>query len=202
VPARAVSCRVDSSQGYTLDDTGGCRASDIEHLRTSGLIRLVAPLDRGGQRTTVVALTDQGRQLLETHRAPDSESRQAFYHGLVKPRELAHDAQLYRAYLRTAERLEARGARVTRVVLDSELKRDCQRFLQAVEAGLGKVTWHQFRHIHSSLMSDLRVPVKIAQEQLRHASSGRAIPGVEAGPKRRLPRLRHPVAQRGNDALG
>jgi integrase len=40
----------------------------------------------------------------------------------------------------------------------------------AVEAGLGKVTWHQFRHIHSSLMSDLRVPVKIAQEQLGHAS--------------------------------
>jgi integrase len=40
----------------------------------------------------------------------------------------------------------------------------------AVEAGLGKVTSHQFRHIHSSLMSDLRVPVKIAQEQLGHAS--------------------------------
>jgi len=28
----------------------------------------------------------------------------------------------------------------------------------------------QFRHIHSSLMSDLGVPVKIAQEQLGHAS--------------------------------
>jgi len=40
----------------------------------------------------------------------------------------------------------------------------------AVEAGLGHVTWHQFRHIHSSLMSDLKVPVKIAQEQLGHAS--------------------------------
>jgi integrase len=40
----------------------------------------------------------------------------------------------------------------------------------AVEAGLGRVTWHQFRHIHSSLMSDLKVPVKIAQEQLGHAS--------------------------------
>jgi integrase len=40
----------------------------------------------------------------------------------------------------------------------------------AISAGLGKVTWHQFRHIHSSLMSDLKVPVKIAQEQLGHAS--------------------------------
>jgi integrase len=40
----------------------------------------------------------------------------------------------------------------------------------AEAAGLGKVTWHQFRHIHSSLLNDLRVPVKIAQEQLGHAS--------------------------------
>ena len=40
----------------------------------------------------------------------------------------------------------------------------------AEAAGLSKVTWHQFRHIHSSLMSDLKVPAKIAQEQLGHAS--------------------------------
>ncbi len=40
----------------------------------------------------------------------------------------------------------------------------------AQRAGLGRVTWHQFRHIHSSLLNDLRVPVKIAQEQLGHAS--------------------------------
>ncbi len=40
----------------------------------------------------------------------------------------------------------------------------------AIEAGLGRVTWHQFRHIHSSLLNDLKVPVKIAQEQLGHAS--------------------------------
>ena len=36
----------------------------------------------------------------------------------------------------------------------------------AEAAGLGRVTWHQFRHIHSSLLNDLNVPVKIAQEQL------------------------------------
>ena len=40
----------------------------------------------------------------------------------------------------------------------------------AKSAGLGRVTWHQFRHIHSSLLNDLRVPAKIAQEQLGHAS--------------------------------
>jgi integrase len=40
----------------------------------------------------------------------------------------------------------------------------------AKKAGLDRVTWHQFRHIHSSVLNDLRVPVKIAQEQLGHAS--------------------------------
>jgi integrase len=47
-----------------------------------------------------------------------------------------------------------------------------ERVLQpaAERAGLGRVTWHQFRHTHSSLLSDLRVPVKIAQDQLGHAS--------------------------------
>jgi integrase len=47
-----------------------------------------------------------------------------------------------------------------------------QRVLQpaAAQVGLGRVTWHQFRHIHSSLLNDLRVPAKIAQEQLGHAS--------------------------------
>jgi integrase len=37
-------------------------------------------------------------------------------------------------------------------------------------AGVGRVKWHPFRHIHSSLLNDLKVPVKIAQEQLGHAS--------------------------------
>jgi integrase len=46
-----------------------------------------------------------------------------------------------------------------------------QNVLQpAAEAsGRGRVTWHQFRHVHSSLLNDFRVPVKIAQ-QLGHSS--------------------------------
>ena len=37
-------------------------------------------------------------------------------------------------------------------------------------AGLGRETRHQFRHIDSSLLNDLKVPVRITQEQLGHAS--------------------------------
>ena len=42
---------------------------------------------------------------------------------------MEHDTQVYRAYLREAERLAERGARVDRVVLDYELKREYQRWL-------------------------------------------------------------------------
>ena len=104
---------------------------DLDRLRTSGLVRTVAPLSRSGhQRTSVIALTRRGRALLENHRRPGHDARQTFYADIVKPRELAHDAQLFRAYVRAAERLRNEGARVRRVVLDYELKRQYQSFLQ------------------------------------------------------------------------
>jgi integrase len=61
------------------------------------------------------------------------------------------------------------GNRSGRPTRESKL---LQKVLQpaAEAAGLGRVTWHQFRHIHSSLLNDLHVPVKIAQEQLGHSS--------------------------------
>lgn len=102
---------------------------DLDRLRTSGLIHVVGPLDHE-ERTPLLTLTERGRELLETHRSPDRESRQAFYAGTLRSRELTHDAHLYRAYLRSAERLQAQGARIDRVVLEDELKREYQRYLQ------------------------------------------------------------------------
>ena len=89
----------------------------------------------GKTRTTLVTLTEQGRSVLEDARRDHDRERQVFYAGIAKPRELAHDAQLYRAYLRAAESLAARDARIRRVVLDYELKREYQRFLQASNRG-------------------------------------------------------------------
>ena len=40
----------------------------------------------------------------------------------------------------------------------------------AAAAGLGHVTWHQLRHVHSSVLHDLGVPVKVIQQQLGHAA--------------------------------
>jgi hypothetical protein len=108
---------------------GDVRHGDLERLRNAGLIKTVAPLDRE-HRTAIVALTERGRDVLETHRTPDNERPHTFYAGAVKTRELSHDAQVYRAYLRVAERLRDEGARIERVVLDYELKREYQKFLQ------------------------------------------------------------------------
>ena len=58
-------------------------------------------------------------------------TRQAFYVGISKPRELAHDSRVYSAYMKAAERLAERGEPIRRVVLEEELKREYQRFLQA-----------------------------------------------------------------------
>jgi hypothetical protein len=76
-----------------------------------------------------VVLTDRGRDLLEAHRDRERSHDQAFYAGLKRERELEHNAQLYRAYLREAERLDERGVRIERVRLDYELKREYQQWL-------------------------------------------------------------------------
>ena len=86
----------------------------------------------GRTRTTLVTLTGHGRDVLEGARRPGAGSdRQAFYVGITKPRELAHDSRVYSAYMKAAERLAERGEPVRRVVLEEELKREYQRFLQA-----------------------------------------------------------------------
>jgi hypothetical protein len=105
----------------------------LRHLQESGLVERI-PLE--SRDRDVVVLTGRGRDVLEANRlVRDREPRQSFYAGLGKPRELTHDAQVYRAYLRAEEGLRAHGGRVRRVVLDYELKRDYQQFLHERNRG-------------------------------------------------------------------
>jgi DNA-binding MarR family transcriptional regulator len=121
--------RVVSSRDLeaSLGRAGNPRSSDLRHLRESGLVQTV---QLPGHRDRVVTLTEHGRELLEARRRPGEDAAQAFYAGIRKPRELEHDTQVYRAYLEAADRLTERGDRLRRVVLDYELKREYQRFLQ------------------------------------------------------------------------
>ena len=104
---------------------------DVRHLERQGLIQR-APVN---DKDRAIALTDRGRALLERHRGRDTGRSQQFYSGADRPRERSHDAQFYKAYLEAAERLRDRGARIERVQLDRELKRDYQRFLQERNRG-------------------------------------------------------------------
>lgn len=135
--------------GRPLDPNRG----ELHHLRRQGLVDTVPS---PGRDRSIVVLTDRGRELLNSSRHEDREAawharqehspdarereqapRQEFYSGIRQPRELTHDAKVYAAYLRAAERLQEQGARVRRVVLDLEIKRDYQRFLQDRNRGRG-----------------------------------------------------------------
>lgn len=106
-------------------------ARDLERLRDLGLVQTI-PYVVGHTRTNLVTLTGRGRDVLEgARRAGAGGDRQTFHVGITKPRELAHDSRVYSAYAKAAERLAERGEPVRRVVLEEELKREYQRFLQA-----------------------------------------------------------------------
>ena len=71
--------------------------------------------------TTYAALTREGHSLFNRGQTPGS--RQVYYARFVKPRELRHDAAIYRLYQEVAARIAREGGRVSRIVLDFELKR-------------------------------------------------------------------------------
>lgn len=115
------------------DDRQRAHRKDVEQLRAEGLVQTM-PYVVGKERTTLVTLTERGRQVLEMSRLANASGQQ-FYAGIAKPRELAHDARVHHAYLDSARRLGERGVRVRRVVLEQELKREYQAFLQAPNRG-------------------------------------------------------------------
>ena len=103
--------------------------TDLRHLSDVRLIQQKTAIVNH-EPTRLVVLTREGKALLEQHRTGRRQpAGQQYYAGFVKPRELAHDAQLYRAYQAERDRLEVAGGRISRVVLDYELKRDYQTFL-------------------------------------------------------------------------
>jgi hypothetical protein len=121
--------------------------ASVRHLRESGLMDNLRLEDR---TRDVAVLTEAGRGLLEANwRDVEGRPRQEFHAGvrrvrgvsgrpragLQKPRELSHDSRIYSAYLRAEARIRDAGGRVRRIVLDHELKRDYQRFLQAGSRG-------------------------------------------------------------------
>lgn len=108
---------------------------DLAFLREQGLVQVDAVNarrdGRGGRVETieVVTLTKDGRDIA---RQPSGLPQgQRLYSGMVKPREVEHDAQIYRAYRKEAELIERKGGANLRVQLDFELKSQIQKAIYA-----------------------------------------------------------------------
>ena len=98
---------------------------DLRRLKRKRLLAECTLPISGRKILRVVGLTKIGKRLLRSaNRVPEN---QALYHGIVKPREAEHDAELYQLFHAESARIENAGGRSLRVILDYELKRDLNR---------------------------------------------------------------------------
>jgi hypothetical protein len=122
----------------------------------------------------VVTLTKTGHHLLKnSNQLPDG---QPIYHGLRKPREVKHDADLYRLYQKEADRIERSGGRPVRVLLDYELKRTLNHDLALLgpekddaNAKQRIAERHALQVVNGKIpVPDLRVEYETPELELRH----------------------------------
>jgi hypothetical protein len=123
--------RVEDLDWTIYDGKSRLLENDLKYLREKGLVQTRhINLRRDQKRRTierveVVTLTRPGRDLLI--RQGEMHPDQMVYADLVKPREVEHDSQIYRAYLKEAQRIEQNGGSNLRVQLDFELKSQVQK---------------------------------------------------------------------------
>ena len=147
---------------------------DIRGLARQSLLR-DKTLEISQKKTLrVVTLTKAGHRLLtKTNQLPDN---QPIYHGLLKPREVKHDADLYRLYQKEAARIERAGGRPVRVLLDYELKRNLNRDLALLgrdkdgpNAKEGIAEKHGLQVVNGKIpVPDLRIEYETPESELRH----------------------------------
>ena len=147
---------------------------DFRRLHRQSLVS-ERTLEISGKKTLrAITLTKTGRRLLQqTGHLPEE---QAVYHGLVKPREAKHDADLYRLYYKEAARIEREGGKPLRVILDSELKRNLNR--GRVAFGPEKTNPDELTRLAEGQglsvvdgkipVPDLRIEYQTAEGELRH----------------------------------
>lgn len=118
----------DSLQKHIYRGDKGGMEKDLRNLRD---MRLVTMQPKTNGKDRYVSLTRTGKSLTESRlRTSDA---QALYSGIVKKRELRHDAAIYELYHKEAQKISVSRGRVKRVVLDFELKRDLNRQLAKVQ---------------------------------------------------------------------
>jgi hypothetical protein len=101
---------------------------DLTNLNDQRLVSVQAD-SRGKDR--YVSLTREGKGVTESHLR--SNSNQSVYSGIVKKRELRHDAAIYDVYQKEARKISKSGGSPKRVVLDFELKKNVNRQLAKIQ---------------------------------------------------------------------
>jgi hypothetical protein len=135
---------LDAEDSRTLAAVGAFRVVpehdlDVPHDTLDNLHdqRLVELVDLGaGERG--LTLTREGRDLLDSHSLErDREPSQMFYAGVSRSREIDHDSNLYATFRQEEARLrdEHPDLEIRRVILEQDLKREYQEFLQEPNRG-------------------------------------------------------------------
>lgn len=144
--SRGQRYRLNSDQSRMLQDLGAFRTitanslrkhlydNDDERfrkdLRTLREQRLL--IVQSGSRTNgeYISLTRAGKELTQSAL---SNRDQVVYSGIVKKRELRHDAAIYDVYQKEARKISKGGGTPKRVVLDFELKKQVNRQLATIQ---------------------------------------------------------------------
>lgn len=93
---------------YAYDGNQARMEQDLQSLRKHGLISQREIEARNQSKYHVLSLTKEGKRFMQhQNRVPKS---QALYAGFVKPKELAHDAELYPLYQKVASEMNAAEA--------------------------------------------------------------------------------------------
>ena len=146
-PHRGRSYHLNSDQAAMLRDVGAFRTITAESLRkhlyqgdaerfkkdlsnlTDQRLVTVQPHSHGEDR--YISLTREGKGVTESQLR--SNSNQTVYSGIVKKRELRHDAAIYDVYQKEAQKISKSGGTPKRVVLDFELKKNINRQLAKIQ---------------------------------------------------------------------
>jgi hypothetical protein len=100
---------------------------DIQNLVRQGLVQRGRFEGSEGPSRTLLTLSKRGNRLLKANRIV--AGNQVTYSGFVRRREANHDADLYQLYQKETARIEHKGGRIRRVVLDFEITRKVNRDL-------------------------------------------------------------------------
>lgn len=104
-------------------------SQDLQNLRGQGLVEEKTVFRAHKPARKVVTLTIAGHRVVS--KASGVADGQRLYHGFVKPKELDHDADLYKVYQKAAQEIEENGGKPLRVRLDFELKESVNRSKEA-----------------------------------------------------------------------